>query len=386
MKDKIDPVLEISSHPFFIGLVDPDTKHNLPMFLPFNLGVHPRYAIPRLIFTHEIRDALNKAYVAGSMISTPLGESKLAKTRMNEMLEKLLSLFNGAIKGKKFLEVGCGNGELLNQLKIRGAVVTGLEIGPQANVVEERYRISVIKDPLTVDSVTEKFDCIYSYGCLEHIENIEEFFEASRSCLNENGLFFHSVPNAALSFENVQLDHLLHEHINYFTPANGVALFNAQGFCSAESSLTRARNELMLWGYYQVNANSRWLVERVPEEIEGIRKYAENLNGKINKTLSVLKQKIEEGLSIGFYAGGYEYGTRLDIKGIRYFDGDTFKHGKQWLKGMPLIESPEELIATPVDQLVVCKPHYFDQIENRLVDLGLNPKNIINIDTLASII
>jgi SAM-dependent methyltransferase len=303
---------------------------------------------------------------------------------MNEVLEKLLFLFDGVIEGKKFIEIGCGNGELLNQLKLRGAIVTGLEIGPQAKVVEDRYGIRVLREPLSVGTLDEKFDCIYSYGCLEHIENLDDFFAASRACLNEAGLFFHSVPNSAISFERVHLDHLLHEHVNYFTPINGVALLNAQSFCSADSSLTSAGNEVMLWGFYQKSVTPRWPLERVAEETVLLQSYANKLERKIKLTLGALRQIILDGQSIGFYAGGFEYGFHLATGEIRYFDGDVYKHGKQWLPGLCGIESPGELTFKPVDKLVICKPHYFGAIKNALIQLNVDEKCIVEIDSLGS--
>ena len=47
-------------------------------------------------------DALDKAYGASSMLSTPLGESDLANYRMIEMLEKLKSIYGNNFKAKSF--------------------------------------------------------------------------------------------------------------------------------------------------------------------------------------------------------------------------------------------------------------------------------------------
>jgi len=377
-------LLIIAEYPFFVGPLHPDDANALPECLPIYLGIDQKYAIPRLIMTDQIRSALQKAYAIGSMVSTPLGESPLAAGRMNEVLDKLTSLFNGAIRGKSFLEIGCGNGELLNQLKLRGAIVTGLEIGPQAAVVENRYGIKVIKEPLTANMQSGPFDCIYSYGCLEHIDDLDGFFAASRHCLKEQGLFFHSVPNAQRAFDSVQLDHLQHEHVNYFTPNNGVSLFTAQGFTNADYSLTKAGNELLLWGYHQASSMPRWPIERIPEETALIRTYAQQLTTKRERTHSVLKELIANGASLGFYAGGYEYGYFLKSNNIRYFDGDRFKHGKRWLKSLPPIESPSALIDAPVDHLIVCKPHYFHDIQQALVRLGVVPNSIVNIDGITA--
>ena len=50
--------------------------------MPFNLRVHPKYAIPALIVSKEIRTALENAYSTGSFASTPLAEISLASDRM----------------------------------------------------------------------------------------------------------------------------------------------------------------------------------------------------------------------------------------------------------------------------------------------------------------
>jgi 2-polyprenyl-3-methyl-5-hydroxy-6-metoxy-1,4-benzoquinol methylase len=382
MIDDVVLILQISTHPFYTGLIIPEQCNELPVSLPFNMGIHPIYAIPRLVITDVIRRALNDAYSAGSMASTPSGESPLAAVRMNEVLEKMLFLFDGTVRGKKLLEIGCGNGELLNQLKLKGASVTGLEIGPQAQVAEDRYGIKVLREPLAVGALAEEFDCIYSYGCLEHIEDINGFFTASRSCLKNGGLFFHSVPNFALSFEHIHLDHLLHEHVNYFMPANGVALLEAQGFSSASASLTKAGNEVMIWGFHQAGAVPRWPTERISVEIALLEDYSQKLERKIKSTLGALTKIAAKGQTIGFYAGGFEYGFHLTASNIRYFDGDIYKHGKQWLPGSALIEAPVALIAEPVDCLVVCKPHYFPAIKNALVEIGVDQNCIVDIDSL----
>lgn len=385
MVDDYPIVLHIPDHPFYIGLIDQVTVSDVPISLPFTLQVDSRYAVPRLQMTDEIRGALDLAYKMGSFCSTPLGESRLAAARMDEIINKILFLFDGDISGKTFLEIGCGNGELLYQLKLHGACVTGLEIGPQAELVEQRYHIPVVRSYLDGKTFGTPFDCIYSYGCLEHIDDLDVFFAACRACLKPGGLFLHSVPNAALSFDKVHLDHLLHEHINYFTPANGYALMGAQGFRSGSFVVSKAGNELMLWGYLDPNFEPRWPYERIHQEVAFLSTYTSQLFRKIEQNFQGLQRVLDTGKTLGFYAGGYEYGYRLCHSKIRYFDGDEYKHGKRWLAGLPEIEAPSALSNLLVDVLVVFKPHYFKAICDTLCELGVAPESILSIDSLSDL-
>ncbi len=381
--DDFVSLLTIDHHPFFWGLVDLKSSNDLPRTLPFCLGVHPRYAVPRLKLTDDVQRALDRVYAIGSMPSTPLGESVLARGRLNQTLDKLLALFDGDIKGRRFLELGSGNGEFLNELKKRGADVTGLEIGPQARVAQQKYGIRVLNHLFKPGSLREKFDAIYSYGCLEHIVELDEVFEASRECLNEGGLFFHSVPNSAPLFEAGNPAHLAHEHVNYFTPSNALRLFEAQGFVSADFLATPAGNEVMLWGHYSASVQPRWPTESVAEEEEALRRHAQTLMAKTGRVVAALRRLTDSGKSVGLYAGGYEYSLSLDASRIRYFDGDSYKHGRAWLTGLPAIESPEALKSNPVDYLVICRPHYFTPIVKYLTDIGITGTTFSSIDDMG---
>lgn len=375
-------IIEISDHPFYIG---PFLEYNniLPDTLPFKMGIHPKYSIPRMFLDDEIKKVLSNLYNLGSFASTPLGESDLSTTRMDEFSETIISILGGDISNKKILEIGCGNGKLLYQFKKKGALVKGVEIGPQADVAKKTYGLDVINKPLSKKNLNEKFDCIFSYGCLEHIDDLESFFEESRSCLNNNGLFFHSVPNSKLSFKQFNLDHLLHQHINYFTPKNGVSLFNSQGFKDSSFSLTKNKNELMIWGFYDKKSTINWPFHIQELELSELKKYKIGLKEKSNKIRLKLDDIISRGFSIGFYAGGSEYGFDLkDKKGIRYFDSDEYKFGRKLLNGLSKIEPPKNLIKEKIDKIIVCKPHYFKVIYDSLVEIGVDPSTIISLNDL----
>lgn len=378
----MNPILKIDDHPFYIGSVTND-NYDLPLTLPFYMGIHETFSIPRLILSNDIKTALSDLYEHGSFASTPLGESVLSTKRMDQFLEKLISIMGGDVSNKKLLEIGCGEGKLLFELKKRGAIVKGIEIGPQSEIAKNKYGLDILNEPLSKEGINDKFDCIFSYGCLEHIDDLESFFEGSRSCLNNNGLFFHSVPNSQLSFERFDLDNLVHQHINYFTPKNGVILFDNQGFKKSSYSLTNNKNELMIWGFFDINSSLKWPLDIQKSESDNLKKYKIGLDVKTNNIRSNINEMLNNGESIGFYAGGSEYGFYFrDKNNIRYFDSDDYKFGLKLLRGLPKIEPPINLIEERVDNLIICKPHYFDEIYESLVNIGVEASSIINIQNL----
>ena len=382
-----EPILKLDSHPFFTGPVPP-ARHEGYLSFPFHVGINTKYAIPTQIVTDRILHALEKAYSLGSMLSTPLGHSPLSTARMSEVLSRLLTQFGADVKDARLLEIGCGSGDLLNELKIRGATVMGVEIGPQGQDGARKYGFHVIDKPFAPGLINEKFDCVFSYGCLEHVIDIEEFFIAGRECLKDGGMFFHVVPNSGQFFSQATFDNLYHEHINYFTKENGVRLFESQGFLKAEGRASDNRNDLFLWGFFDEKAVPRWPGECkdvISKETEALSLNTRMLFENTGRITTALKRFLSAGQSVGLYAGGFEYGVLLGNDSlIRYFDGDSYKHGLSWLSGLPPIESPSALRSRPVDHLVICKEHFYDSIVNYL-SKEIRIPGSINIYDLSSL-
>jgi SAM-dependent methyltransferase len=358
--------------PFMVGVRAPDDGAALPTALPFEMAVDPRAALPRLVVTDEVEAALQAAYSIGSMISTPLGHSALSMARLEEARDRLLGLL-GDVRGKRMLEIGCGTGMLLNEFKERGADVVGCEIGPQGAEAEARYGIPVLREPIRAGSFDQPFDCIYSYGTLEHIADLEGLFGAFRASLVDGGLLFHSVPNAENTFRSGRVEELLHEHVNYFTPANAVRLLEAQGFGRARAEPTAAGNELHLWGWFDPSAPVGWPGEREPGVVEAeharVAEFFDRADALLDGQEAAVRRMLDAGESVGFYAGGYLLGARLPADAdVRYYDGDEYKHGKVWLAGLSPIRPPSDLARDPVDHLIVCPDHYFEPIHANLVE------------------
>lgn len=377
MPTELAPIVRIRRFPFFVGARRAEDFGNLPMDLPLELTVDPHLAIVRLAISDRHRVALTQAYGMGSMLSTPLSHgSPPAKARLEETLAGVLSRTGGSVRGLRCLEVGCGTGELMHEMQSRGAMLTGCEIGPQGREATRRYGIPVLDRDLTPDAFEEPFDIIYSYGCLEHIFDVEGFLGTCRSLLVEGGLMFHSVPNFESCLDSLRTEDLCHQHVSYFTPESGARLLSARGFADVRATPTRAGNELHLSGRRGARTRSETqepALGIVQAERRSLAAFGEAWRQRLDRTGSVLRTILARGESVGFYAGGFSLAVLLDLEGdVRFYDGDSRKHGLSWLSGQTVIRSPASLSSDPVDHLVICAEHHFYAIAQYLrTDLHL---------------
>ena len=130
----------------------------------------------------------------------------------------------------------------------KGYSTLGFEIGPQSETAKKKFNLKIFKKEFKSCLIKKKVDCIFSSGCLEHIIDPLELLNESFKSLNDNGLFFASVPNSDAHFKSGSIEELCFEHVNYFTPKNAVRFLQSNGFQKCGYKLSKARNELFFWG------------------------------------------------------------------------------------------------------------------------------------------
>ncbi|MFT5703089.1 MAG: 2-polyprenyl-6-hydroxyphenyl methylase/3-demethylubiquinone-9 3-methyltransferase [Rickettsiales bacterium] len=133
---------------------------------------------------------------------------KFNPCRISYLREKIIDHFSNAasenssteqypLKNLKILDVGCGGGLLCEPLKRLGADIVGIDAG-KANI--EIAKIHAEKSDLKIDyrsqdveelsRTDEKFDVVLAMEIIEHVEDVEKFLIAIKSCLKPNGILF----------------------------------------------------------------------------------------------------------------------------------------------------------------------------------------------------
>ena len=151
------------------------------------------------------------------------------KSQIKE-IEKLINL-----KNKKIIDIGTGNGYLLEALKNLGCNCYGTEISEySAEVSSKKFPGKIFEGELkNAEYKNEFFDVIFLTDVLEHLNNPSETISEARRILKSDGLIFIISPNAESITRKIfgkRWFQFKYEHIFYFNRKSLNYLLQKEGF------------------------------------------------------------------------------------------------------------------------------------------------------------
>ena len=269
------------------------------------------------------------------------------------------------LTGRKAIEIGCGRGEYLSALNAAGALGHGVEHGEEsvAACVAQGLRVTRgfvdAPDHLLADG---PFDAFLILNFLEHLPDPNATLRGIRHNLSENGVGMVEVPNFDAILRERQFAEFMSDHLLYFTAATLTTALTVNGFdvleCSEQfhgyilSALVRKRAPLDLSAFHLQQSRQRDQVH------EFIRRFAPG--------------------RVAIWGAGHQafaIMALLDIgSSIRYVvDSAPFKQGKFTPATHIPIVAPEQLMADPVDAVIVIAGGYSDEVA-RIVRATYDPK------------
>ncbi len=126
--------------------------------------------------------------------------------RIEYILEKASNHFKSKdkelpLKGLKFLDIGCGGGLMSEPMCRLGADVTGIDASLKNIKIAETHskknnlKINYLNTSPEKFVESEKFDVILNLEIVEHVENVDLYFESCAKLLKKNGLMFTATLN-----------------------------------------------------------------------------------------------------------------------------------------------------------------------------------------------
>ncbi len=214
--------------PFFFEPQIDSSNSGFPFSQPFDLYHDEQLNLYRQRVSPVLRDLLRQVYLHGSTLGAAMNRG--AGEVYLESAQEFLKSCSIDLPGRKLLEIGCGNGTLLEFLSSQGSICTGLEPGVTAPHLGITPGIRIIDDFFPTPRIDgDRFDIICHFNVLEHIEDPITFLNLQRQLLREGGSIIFGVPNCAEHLSVGDLSMMIHEHCSYFTMAGLASVASAAG-------------------------------------------------------------------------------------------------------------------------------------------------------------
>jgi 2-polyprenyl-3-methyl-5-hydroxy-6-metoxy-1,4-benzoquinol methylase len=205
------------------------TKEKFELKYNKELEMYTTHPIPpndKIGFYYE-----DDAYISHSnTIKSPMDfVYNLAKHYMLKQKFKWVKLY---VRKGRFLDIGCGTGDFLWLLKRNKFEVIGVEPNPKARSITSEKGIEAVECIEYVQA--HQFDAISLWHVLEHIPNLDQFFEHMSSILQKGGYMFVAVPNFksfdAQYYKEFWAAFDVPRHIHHFSQYAIEGLFRQNGY------------------------------------------------------------------------------------------------------------------------------------------------------------
>lgn len=183
------------------------------------------YVNPR-IRDEDIAKLYDDQYYIGQGFDRTTNYAEGASTTLLDGVVDTLLTLPGGVNGKYCLDVGCGNGELVQRLRNEGAIASGSETATAAKVLCEKRGIPLVDLESEGARLKESFDIITATEVIEHVPSPTEFLCSIASYVKPGGIIFLTTGNWSLVSKIPGTPYVMPEgHLQYFTPVTLTKLF-----------------------------------------------------------------------------------------------------------------------------------------------------------------
>lgn len=362
--------------PFIYQLHDTfNNPYPIPNKAEFELELDEEIGLLKQKYSPKIDKLLEKSYKLGSVLVGNTLKDKIGKEYTQGILNYIEKIQgHKEYKNKKILEIGCGEGHLLNEIKLKGGEVMGIEPGEEQINKHNTYNIPIIKGFYPHVTLKEKFDIIISYCVLEHIVNPIKFLEPLKKILTPGGRVYIIVPNNLPYIKEGDISPFFHEHWSYFTHISLNNLYKKIN--TNHTSIEESPVGGLLYSSFSFkNSTTK------NDSLNVDNSYYSNFFKLIEENVKNIKSHLATKEIVGIYAPirivNYIVNYNIDIKNIRFFDDSTLNHHKYFPDINIRIENFNEFISNPPNKVIIMSKFFGETIKTKIKKNIKRPINII---------
>ena len=290
------------------------------------------------------------------------------------------------LKGKKVIEIGCGQGEFLELLCSLGEN-QGIGFDPayrDGNPGDSvNQRVTIIKDFYSEKYSDYQADFICCKMTLEHIQDthglIRLVADATRG--HPDTIIFFQVPNAQLILRDLAFWDIYYEHCSYFSPDSLSYLFEICGF-EVLNVTAEYDNQYLMIEARPLKDNTH-PAPRSEEDLRSLEQDLAYFQDHHHNAISGWKQRIqtlcESGKKVVLWGGSSKTVAFLHALNLHdeigvVVDINPNKHGTFLAGSGHEVVSPQYLKAYEPDMVIVMNPIYKEEVRSMLAKTGLNPE------------
>lgn len=357
---------------YFTPIITPNNPNSLPNVLDMTLEVKDGVISQEKSAGKEL--ILNRAYEFGSSISGLMDDFGIGKAYADEFFHYVTHKI-GTLEGKKILEIGCGSGYLLSQLRNCGADCVGIEPGENAAYGSEKYGLKIIQDFFKKEYFAEKFDSIIFYCVLEHIYETEKFLNEVVELLQPDGKILLAVPNCESSIKDGDISMLLCEHWHYYT-RDSLSLTLALSGLAGDIEITDGGGSIFgcLTRRDRLLKSSESYMQQCDRTEREILLYESKFKNTCLLFDNFLKKSCRK--SIGVYVPGRLINILAVLgeknKNLRFFDDNCLLFGTYYPGFDIPIENFEQFIDNPTDIVFIASYTFGNIIKEKILTRNID--------------
>ena len=281
------------------------------------------------------------------------GFSETIQSLRKKQYLRLIEKYN--LKGKKIIEIGCGEGEFIIPLKEFPVQAFGIEHRKELVSKAQARELNVWEAfPEKPDTVIDNgpFDAFLMFQFLEHQPRPNDMLQCIKNNLTEDGIGLITVPSFEYVVSKNGFYELMRDHIAYYTKESFCFLMQLNGFEVLEFEI--------------VNGNTISAVVRKRKMME-LKDITDNLGLITDRLKAFSKEQASKGKKIAVWGASHQAFMILSVTGfgdnVEYIvDSAVFKQDKYAPASSVPIVAPEHWFSDPVDCIVIIAPEYAKEI------------------------